>query len=60
MKVKFVECSDDQARFGQSQDPRGKLTLGKVYDVDKVETHPWHTLYHIEGGKYNSVCFQED
>jgi len=59
MQVKFVECSDSQARFGRSQDPRSELDFGATYDVDEVEVHSFHTLYHINGGKYNSVCFEE-
>ena len=59
MKVKFIECLDEQARFGQSDDPRKALTVGHTYDVDDVEVHTWHTLYHIRGGKFNSTCFEE-
>lgn len=60
MKVKYVGCIDAQAKWGQSEDPRGVLIDGNIYDVDKVEVHTWHTLYHIAGHKYNSTCFEQE
>lgn len=60
-KVKFIGCSDEQARFGQSQDPRKILIVGSTYICDEEEIHSWHTVYFLRGIKpgFNSVCFEE-
>lgn len=59
-KVKFVECSDGQATFGRSVDPRPHLEIGQIYELMQKEVHPWHTLYYLKGHEtkpFNSVCF---
>ena len=59
MKVKYIGADDDQVRWGSNDDPRGVLIEGQIYEVEKVEPHTWHTKYHINGKKYNSVCFED-
>lgn len=59
MKVRFDSCSDAQANFGKSEDPRPHLKQGQEYEVDRVETHNWYTLYYLTSFSipFNSVCF---
>jgi hypothetical protein len=59
MIVEFTGCSDTQATWGKSEDPRQYLTLGEKYVIDKVEVHSCYTLYCIGEHKFNSVCFRE-
>lgn len=35
------------------------LEEGKIYGVDDVIVHDWHTEIVIEGRRFNSVCFEE-
>lgn len=58
MRAKYIGASDAQVNWGGNDDPRGVLTEEEIYTVDKVEPHSWHTKYHINGKKYNSVCFE--
>lgn len=59
-KVIFAECSDEQVNWGNNDDPRKVLELGKEYEVETVEEHSWHTKYYLVGikGKFNSVHFK--
>lgn len=62
MKVKFVECSDEQASFCGGEDPREHLKINEIYELENVEVHSWHTRYFIKGFDgmwFNSVCFEE-
>lgn len=61
VKVKYVGCSDEQANWGNNDDPRDILTEGEIYTLSDKEVHSWHTKYSIEGfkGQFNSVCFEE-
>jgi hypothetical protein len=58
--VKFTGCSDEQVRWGGNDDPRGVLTEGETYEVEKTEVHSWHTKTKLKGvdGWFNSVCFK--
>lgn len=58
MKVKYIGTDDYQVNWGGNDDPRGVLVEGGLYTVDKVEVHTWHTKYHINGKRYNSVSFE--
>jgi hypothetical protein len=58
MKVKFTGCSDAQVNWGRGEDPRQRLEYDKIYDVEKIEEHSWHTLYYINGVPYNSSTLQ--
>lgn len=59
MKVQYIGASDEQARWGACSDPRGKLNVGTIYEVESQEVHSWHTKLYLKGieGGYNSVCF---
>lgn len=62
MKVKFVECSDEQVNFAGKDDPRKHLVLDETYELERKEVHSWHTLYYLKdfpGLSFNSVCFRE-
>lgn len=58
MRVRYIGATDDQVRWGSCADPRGVLTLGEIYEVDRQEVHSWHTKFWINGHGYNSVCFE--
>lgn len=63
IKVKYIGCSDEQAIWGKTADPRKSLTIGKIYELERKEICSWHTLYFLKGfdiGKgFNSVCFEK-
>lgn len=59
-KVKFTGyCSIEQQRWGNNDDPTGKLTIGSEYIISDIEMHSWHTKITVEGieERFNSVCF---
>lgn len=61
MKVVFIGSTGGQVRWGSNDDPSDLLTIGKVYDVQKVEVHSWHTKYYLKefpNKKFNSVSFE--
>lgn len=61
MEAKFIGCSKDQIAWGGCDDPKGILQVGRIYEVEDVEIHSWHTKYILKGlpgGKFNSVCFE--
>lgn len=62
-KVKFIGATDMQATWGRSRDPRPHLEEGSSYEIERIELHTWHTVYHLVGfaeqGPFNSVCFEE-
>ena len=53
--------SDLQATFGASTDPRGRLVVGRVYELERVDQHSMHSKYilrGVESGRgFNSVLF---
>lgn len=56
--VTFCGCTEEQSRWGNNDEP-DMLEVGKAYEIEKVESHAWHTklkLVDIDG-KFNSVCF---
>jgi hypothetical protein len=59
-KVKFIQATDEQVRWGSNTDPRGLLTIGESYIIENVEVHSWHTKIYLKGikGKFNSVHFE--
>ena len=62
MKVKFTGASDSQATFGNCDDPRGLLVVGRTYILQRKEVHSWHTKYYLKefpNKQFNSVCFEE-
>tara|TARA_Y100001970_G_C13892356_1_gene679395 strand:+ start:236 stop:469 length:234 start_codon:yes stop_codon:yes gene_type:complete len=59
-KVKFTGYIMAQVKWGGCDEP-DMLEEGKVYTIEEVEVHSWHTKIKLEGieGKFNSVCFEE-
>ena len=59
-QVRFLGCSEYQARWGKKYGDHSKLEIGHIYTVIKKEIHSIHTkLYLAETGEcYNSVCFE--
>ena len=60
MKVKFIEkASPEQINWRRNDDPN-KLTIGKIYEVEKWDEDSWHTHVTLKGikGTFNSVSFQ--
>jgi hypothetical protein len=60
-KVIYKGCVDEQVQFGNNDDPRDLLEIGKIYELKKKEIHSWHTKYILKDfpdKKFNSVCFQ--
>jgi hypothetical protein len=57
--VKYNSSKQTAWNYGQGNNPEGRLLDGQEYEVERVEVHSWHTLYHLKGdiGKYNSVMF---
>jgi hypothetical protein len=58
--VEYIGCSQEQIDWGNNDDPRSFLIVGKEYVVEKVDVHSQHTkikLYH-KIGWFNSVCFK--
>jgi hypothetical protein len=61
--VKYVtsECDDERVAWGCNDDPRGILTPGERYVVDRVEPRSMHTkisLCGFAGLKFNSTHFE--
>jgi len=60
IKLKFIGCSEDQINWGNNDNPKNKLEIGKFYEVENVDIHTWHTKISLKGieGKFNSTCFE--
>ena len=59
--VQYIGCSDEQVRWGNNDDPRSYLIVGKEYVIEEVDVHSQHTKIKLYGkvGWFNSVCFKE-
>lgn len=61
-KVTYYQRGDDeQVRWGGNDDPRTHLVFKKVYTIEKITIHSWHTvlqLKEIPGKEFNAVFFQ--
>lgn len=60
MKVQYLGATDQQVQWGGCSDPRGVLTDGMLYEVERSEVHSWHTKLFLNGYPgmgFNSVCF---
>ena len=59
--VEYVGCSDEQVRWGNNDDPRSYLIVGKHYEIEKVDVHSQHTKIKLYNkmGWFNSVCFKQ-
>jgi len=56
------EQSQDQISFGNNADPKKRgVEVGKVYEVEWVEVHSYHTKIGLVGveGKFNDVGFKK-
>ena len=58
--VEYIGCSQEQIRWGNNDDPRSFLVVGKHYEVEKVDVHSQHTKIKLydKMGWFNSVCFK--
>ena len=58
--VEYLGCSEEQIRWGNNDDPRSFLIVGKEYTVEKVDVHSQHTKVKLYNkmGWFNSVCFE--
>lgn len=61
--VRYVEDPKDiQVNWGGCADPRGILTVGEVYPIERVTIHSWHTKIFLVGidcgAGFNSVSFE--
>lgn len=58
--VQYTGCNEEQIRWGNNDDPRSFLIIGKEYTIEKVEVHSQHTKVKLEHkeGMFNSVCFE--
>jgi len=58
--VEYIGCSQEQIRWGNNDDPRSYLIIGREYIIEKVDVRSQHTkikLYNTMGW-FNSVCFE--
>ena len=58
--VEYLGCSEEQIRWGNNDDPRSFLIVGKEYTIEKVDVHSQHTKIKLYNkmGWFNSVCFE--
>lgn len=58
--VEYIGCSEEQIRWGNNDDPRSFLVVGKEYTIEYVEVHSQHTKIKLQHkiGMFNSVCFK--
>ena len=59
--VEYLGCSDEQVRWGNNDDPRSYLIVGKHYEIERVDVHSQHTKIKLYNkmGWFNSVCFKQ-
>lgn len=57
--IKYLGCSDNQVLDGFTNDPRGFLKIGDVYEVDIAEQHGNRERIWLTGleGAFDSTCF---
>ena len=58
--VEYIGCSKEQIKWGNSDDPRSFLIIGKEYVIEKVFVHSQHKKIKLYNkmGLFNSVCFK--
>ncbi len=56
----FIGASPEQVSWGGNDDPNKVMKEGDIVEIEKVETHTWHTKLYFKGitGKFNSVSFK--
>ena len=59
--VEYIGCSQEQINWGNNDDPRSYLIVGKHYEIEKVDVHSYHTKIKLYNkmGWFNSVCFKQ-
>ena len=60
--VIYTGTSEEQIKWGNNDDPRDLLVIGKTYHIQRKEVHSWSTklwLVEFPDKKFNSVCFDE-
>ena len=57
-KIKCI--SDYENSWGGCEPIKGNLEVGKVYEVEDIEVHTWHTKIYLKGfpKPFNSVHFE--
>jgi len=63
-RVRYIEePNDEQVHWAACADPRALLTIGRVYEVERIEEHTWHTKVFLSGidcGRgFNSISFRD-
>jgi|TARA_Y100000034_G_scaffold6782_1_gene7516 hypothetical protein len=60
MKVKFIKKATQEQIDWRRNDNPNKLTVGKIYEVEKWDEDSWHTDVTLKDikGTFNSVSFQ--
>jgi len=58
--VKYIGCSIEQIKWGNNDDPRSFLIIGREYVIEEVFVHSQHTKIKLYNkmGMFNSVCFE--
>ena len=58
--VEYIGCSLEQINWGNNDDLRSSLIIGKEYIIEKVDVHSQHTKIKLYNkmGWFNSVCFE--
>ena len=58
--VEYLGCSQEQINWGNNDDPRSFLIVGREYTIEKVDVHSQHTKVKLYNkmGWFNSVCFE--
>lgn len=58
--VEYIGCGEEQILWGNNDDPRSFLIVGKEYTIEYVEVHSQHTKIRLQHkmGMFNSVCFK--
>lgn len=57
--ARFTGCTQEQHSWCNYTGDYKRLIVGKIYEVERVEVHSWHTKVFLVGikGSFNSVCF---
>lgn len=58
--VQYIGCNDTQINWGNNDNPRSFLIVGKEYIIEMVEVHSYHTKIKLHNvtGMFNSACFE--
>lgn len=57
-----VKCIRNDRNSGYWGDDKHELTIGEIYDMERVEVYDWYSLVYIKGidHPFNSVLFGEE